>query len=105
MIIENNFHSLIFQDHLNGEGSPTIALTSVLSRSYSAQHVVGHSEESCQKGVQVLNEVKKKDKDLFAMETSSPCHVPFPLEHFLLLMIVCVVSLRNKFVLFYSSNV
>ena len=29
-----NFHSLIFpncQDHLNGEGSPTIALTSVLS--------------------------------------------------------------------------
>ena len=39
------------------------------------------------------------------METSSPSHVPFPLEHFLLLIIVCVVSLRNKFVLFYSSNV
>ena len=39
------------------------------------------------------------------MEKSLPCHVPFALEHFLLLIIVCVVSLRNKFDLFYSTIV
>ena len=43
-----------------------------------------------------MNEVKEKDKDLLAMETSSPSHVPFNLEHFLLLMTVCVVSLKNE---------
>ena len=43
-----------------------------------------------------MNEVKEKDKDLLAMEISSPSHVPFNLEHFLLLMTVCVVSLKNQ---------
>ena len=45
---------------------------------------------------EIMNEVKEKDKDLLAMEISSPSHVPFNLEHFLLLMTVCVVSLKNE---------
>ena len=45
---------------------------------------------------EIINEVKEKDKDLLAMETSSPSHVPFNLEHFLLLMTACVVSLKNQ---------
>ena len=106
MIIENNFHSLPFpncQDHLNGEWSPTVTLTSVLSRSYSAQHVVGHSEDLFQKKTRNIStrnyecgEGKEKDNDLLAMEISLPSHVPFALEHFLLLMTVCVVSLKNQ---------
>ena len=45
---------------------------------------------------EIMNEVKEQDKNLLAMETSSPSHVPFNLEHFLLLMTVCVVSLKNE---------
>ena len=45
---------------------------------------------------EIMNAVKEKDKDLLAMEISSSSHVPFALEHFLLLMTVCVVSLKNQ---------
>ena len=49
-----------------------------------------------EKNEEHFNKKKEKDNDLLAMEISLPSHVPFALEHFLLLMTVCVVSLKNQ---------